>query len=171
MRKIIAMLLVLFILLLSGCGTTEDVTELTEAEKFDYQGYDWENLLLSDAFDTSDGQGNYFADAVTVSVDNITETHIMVRVKAPDAYTEVKEWFDAISEEEYSDEKLGEKIREALDSEKKENVFELSYQLLNNRPYINYSDEYINAVGCGMITFYNELNESFMDEMRAEING
>lgn len=166
-------LLILVMICFVGCGKgdNKDAQSINEeTEKFDYENFDWETYLRGEVFDTSTTVGDTMAQVVTIEVEKAGEDQIEVNVLAPDAYEPVHTWFDAVSDEEFSDSALEQCILDALAGETLEYTFTMTYDLVVDEPYINYPSEYLNAVSCGLITFYNELYESTINELGGTTN-
>lgn len=158
MRKFILLLLsgLLFLFTLTGCNAGD-----SEENKIDYI-----SIIRAEVFDSDSELTKKMSEKVKLKLDSVTENSILITVTAPDVSSDAIEWFNLISDEEYSDEALNNKLIELM-SGKAESV---QYELRVNGETVKYTDEFLDAVSCGVRDFYGTLTAMFIQEMEASVN-
>ena len=128
---------------------------------------DWIALLREELYSEDTPLTKAMADAVTLKLVDESETSITVQVTAPDVSDAALEWFEAVSEDDYSDQALEDTLLELLEGEKTTATFVLPLDA-QGRPYT--TGEFLDAASGGVRKFYAALTVMFMQEMEANAN-
>ncbi len=162
MKKAIAILLVMVLFAAcSGCKKA-DANPKPQEEDVDYLA------MIRAQLQTEDTELSRAMDrALELHLEQVQQDSITVTVTAPDICQGTLDWFNAVSEEDYSDEALTGTMIDLLRGEPRTNTFTL--QLQGER--ILYTDEFLNAASCGVRRFYTALTVMLMEEMEASVNG
>lgn len=108
--------------------------------------------------------GEAINQKVNVVVADEKDDSIEVSVEAPEISEELYEWYQTLSDEDYSDELLESTIVSMIDnSPKKKNVY--TFTLVNG--YVLFTEDYLNHISCGVEGFYQKL----LGEALSSING
>lgn len=167
MKRILLWITLLALALsLCACGRKEEqeAVQTPEATEETVARVDFETQLRLDAFPQGDelmemvGQAVTFRD-ITDQGDRITFT-----VQAPDISQALIDWYDA---QELADEAaMTEKIRELLQGGKAETPITLEYEVgYDGTVHFSYTEEYLNAAGCGLRQFYAHYYEALMEQL------
>lgn len=155
--------------LLLGCG--RDVVQLPETQPeetiagFDYRNYDWEQHLKDAVFDTATPLGDAISQAAVLTVEQVTESELTVSVQAPNIAPAMLDWMAAVGAEEFTEDAMQQQIFTQLEAEKQTASFTLPYSVSAQTPQIDYPSDYLDAVSCGLLTFYNDLHQQLIEEM------
>jgi hypothetical protein len=90
-----------------------------------------------------------------------------VEVTAPDVSDAALEWFEAVSEDDYSDQALEDTLLELLKGKTTTATFVLPLDA-QGKPYT--TGEFLDAASGGVRKFYAALTVMFMEEMEANAN-
>lgn len=151
MKKILAVLLLL-VLLLSGCSKTPAI--------------DYSSIIRAEVLPTDSPLSKAIAEAVTLKVDKIEEGQITLTVTAPDITADALAWFDSVSEADYTNEGLETQLLTLLKGEKTARSFTLEVE----GEQVRYTDEFLSAASGGVRPFYAILSARLLDEMEASVN-
>ena len=152
---------------LAACGGKEEKPRTEKPEVTPEETVarvDFETQLRLDAFPQGEelmemvGQAVTFRD-ITDQGDRITFT-----VQAPDISQALIDWYDA---QELADEAaMTEKIRQLLQQEKTDTPITLEYEVgYDGTVHFSYTEEYLNAAGCGLRQFYTHYYEALMEQL------
>lgn len=160
MRRLIPLLLAL--LLLTGCGGKDPGTSHSPPSGIpDYIGLIRADLLSGDTELT-----RAMDKALSFTLDEVSDASITVTVTAPDVCQALLDWFDAVSDADYSDEALAQQMLTLLEGKPLSRQYTL--ELRDGAPV--YTDGFLNAVSCGTRQFYTALTARLMEEMEASID-
>lgn len=163
MRKLTALLLALLLLALTGCGSKNAGSSASDPT----DAVDYLSLIRTDLFSEDTTLTQAMSDAVTLTLDSAEESSITVTVTAPNVCADTLAWFDAVSDEDYSDEALTEQMLSLLEGDAQTQQFTLTVE----DGAIVYTDDFLDAASCGVREFYTALTVRFMEEMEASIDG
>ena len=161
MRRFLAILLILPVLCICGCRKSDDFADYVDIDQPDYLGQIREDLFAEDTV-----LAQTMNETVAFYLDEVTEQTITVTVVAPDVCDEAISWFQAVSEEEYTDHALEEKLIELMAGEMMESQFILDIYAEE----IIYTDEFLDAASCGVRDFYGKLTAMVIAEMEENLN-
>ena len=159
MRKFRSLLaLILAVLLLAGCSgrkgkSTENDTDYLAVIRQDLYGQDTE-------------LGRVMERVVGLKIDKVEGDRITVTVTAPDVCDEILSWFEGVSDEDFTEEALNQKLLSLLEGKKISAQFTLELQDGN----ILYTNDFLNAASCGVRRFYTALEVMLMEEMEESID-
>ena len=143
---------VIFLLLAAGCSKASAPDYLATIRKELLEGESSLNKAV--------------AEAVTLTLDKVEAERITVSVTAPDVCSEALAWFDGIEESAYSDGALDAQLVTLLKGEASKQTFTLALR----GEEIVYTQEFLNAVSCGLREFYAALNVRLMQEMEETLD-
>lgn len=172
MKRIVALALAL-LLVLAGCGRQGQDTpdafmpEDTEAPSQAPEQVDYLAIMRRELFNRDTPLNAAMAEVVELTLDSVGEGSITVTVTAPDVCEGTLAWFEAVSEEDYSDEALDQQMMTLLEGERQTRQFVLEVQAET----IVYTDEFLDAASCGVRQFYTALTVMLMEEMEASVDG
>ena len=172
MRKTIALILALLLLLaMAGCGRNDnpdhtddwyDPDHIPEApEQTDYIA-----VIRNEVFRADSVLSQAMSEKVELTLEEENEESILVSVTAPDVYAEALAWFDAVSEEEYSNEALEAKLLELMEGQPQTQQFTLAVQ----NGTLTYTDAFLDAMSCGVRDFYGALTGRIIAEMEESVH-
>lgn len=140
-----------------------DEVRIAEDPVFDYEAYDWAGLLLADAFVPGTVIGDAGREAVTLTVDQVTEHTITVTVTGPRIADALwSEYSQGAGEASLED-----RILALLQQEASSEQFTLSYQAAKGQPVVEYTSAYASAVTCGLADFYQRVQTDLIEKMEA----
>lgn len=185
MRRLTAVFCILTLMLLAGCnqkdagsGISGDFAEesndfilLEETTPFGYDDYDWETQLLADAFDAGTPIGDAGLACVTVEVTSVTDTELTVTVTAPDISDDLLDWYAGADGQGDYEAALEQKVVSLMEGKTISGTYTMSYTDVNGVPSIHYTQDYANAVSCGLLEFYSTLQNSMLDQMGGGSDG
>ena len=183
MKRLLCLMLAM-VLLLCACGKKEaiavpEVTNPVEEENFasdapvriaeevvfDSEHYDWQTLLLADAFNPGTPIGDAGLAAVQLTVDEITQDSLTITVTAPQVAQELWQWYQ---QEDGAD--LEAKILELLKGQPKAITLTLSYRVrTDGTPVVDYTGAFASAVTCGLSDFYDLVQADMVQEMEEQL--
>jgi flagellar basal body-associated protein FliL len=140
----------------------DEPSEPAAAEKTD-----WIAILREELYSEDTPLTQAMADAVTLKLVDESETSITVEVTAPDVSDAALEWFEAVSEDDYSDQALEDTLLELLKGKTTTATFVLPLDA-QGKPYT--TGEFLDAASGGVRKFYAALTVMFMEEMEANAN-
>ena len=161
MRKLTALVLAVLLLALTACGG-KDSTPAPQPS----QGPDYITLIRSDLLGENSDLTRAMDEALTFTLDEVTDTAVTVTVTGPDICQELLAWFDTVSDEDYSDEALSRQMLALMEGETQSRQFILELREGN----LVYSDDFLNAASCGLRQFYTALTTQLMEEMEASLH-
>lgn len=171
MKKCVLWLALLaMILSLAACADKKDKDRSDRSEKKNepteetVAQVDFETQLRLDAFPQDDELMKLVGDAVVFrDIDDLGD-RISFTVRAPAFSQELIDWYN--SQEAPSQEDLTEKIRQLLQQEKQDTPITLEYTVGDDGTvHFRYTEEYLNAAGCGLRQFYAYYYEAVMGQM------
>lgn len=154
--------LLLLILIFYYFKVERDQIEITKSEKMNIQ-----NQLLDESFGNGTKLEECILEEVSISVDEVRTGTVTVIVEAPNISQDLIDWLSN-SQDDLTDEQIEEKILSLLhQSEKITGAYELSCDDIDEAN-IRYTEEYLNAVSCGLYEFYSYAMNQLMLEMLEE---
>ena len=167
-RVLILLLAAVLLLSFTGCKKKPAPTtsgNSTQVPEIPAQT-DYISIIRADVFSADSALSQVMAQYVTLTLESKTDDTILVAVTAPDVCADALAWFDAVSEADYSDEALEAKLLELLEGEPATARFELAVC----GDTVTYTDEFLDAVSCGVRDFYGALTAKVIQEMEASVN-
>lgn len=174
MKKILLRLLVFLLIpvILAGCGKkpadntpshTAPATQATEPKPALPSAAEVEAQLRLDAYPESSQIMNLVGRFVTFSDISVEENTVSFTVTAPAFGEELIAWYDA---QTYLEEgALEAEISRLLEGETVRTQFILSYTRQGNALLFRYTEDYLNAAGCGIREYYNHIYTAVLEEM------
>lgn len=174
MKKILFPILVFLLIpaILSGCGKKpadnppDDsplATQATESVPILPSAAEVEAQLRLDAYPESSQLMSLVGQFVTFSDISVGENTVSFTVSAPAFGEELIAWYDAQTYLE--DGALEAEIARLLEKEPVRTQFTLSYTWQGNALLLSYTEEYLNAAGCGIRAYYNHVYTAVLEEM------
>ena len=156
-RRILPLLLAL-VLVFSGCSgrkskTTENGTDYLTIIRQDLYGQDTE---LNRAMERS----------VSLKIVRVEEDSITVTVTAPDVCQEALNWLETVSDEDFTEQALRQKLISLMEGKPQSRQFTLKLQDGN----VIYTNDFLNAASCGVRRFHTALEVMLMEEMEESID-
>lgn len=104
------------------------------------------------------------ADVVAVHVSKVKNGVVYIDVQSPNIENQLKEYIDDSADLSYED--IEKKIMELLDSSLvQKQSFELVYKETDDGYMIYYTDDFGNAISCGLVSLYRDLMKNIIREL------
>lgn len=128
---------------------------------------DWVSMLREEIYTEDSDLSRAMEEAVKMKLVSENDSGITIEVTAPDVSDKALEWFQSVSEAEYSDAALEALLIELVEGESYTASYLLPFDA-QGMPYI--TGEFLDAASCGTRTFYSALTAMFIEEMEESIN-
>lgn len=126
-----------------------------------------QNRIITDSFADNTKIEQTIKEEIEIEVDEVGQDIVTVTVKAPDISKDLIDWV-ANWDGNIADEQMEEKILSLIQqSQKSADTYELYYEDAEGLN-IQYTEEYLNAVSCGLNEFYNYAMNQVILEMLEE---
>lgn len=155
MKKIVALLLC--VLCLAGCGKAQPAPEVEE---------DYTTQIREELLNKKSKIEKKVARVLELQQEEAGADYVIVTVTAPYIYEDLLDWFENISDADYSDAAMEDQILELLKGKSQSKQFTLELQ--DGQPV--YTEEFLDAASCGLRRFYATLTAMLMEEMEASVN-
>ena len=157
MKKILRLLIVIIVAVLVFVGYTKI--------KRENNSIDWEQMIRNELLSGSSNVEKEIAKVVRFNIKE-EKKYLFITVNAPDICNDLIIWIEQISEEDFTTENLEAEILQLLQStEPMEYKFELDYIEAEEEVQIRYTQEFIEALTCGLTRFGGELTNRIAEEM------
>ena len=170
-KKRLLVLLIAAVMILGGMALggvfetdplKQELPAPTAAEKTD-----WVSILRKEIYTEDSDLSRAMEEAVKMKLVSENHSGITIEVTAPDVSDKALEWFQSVSESEYSDAALEEVLLELMNGETYTASFLLPFDA-HGKPYI--TGEFLDAASCGTRTFYSALTAMLIEEMEESVN-
>lgn len=155
LKKILKLLIIIIIAVLIFFGYTK--------LKGGYNSVNWEEKIRKEILSGTSDIEREIAKVVSIEV-KVQADHLTVTVSAPDICDDLITWIDQVSEEDFSTEILEKEMLKLLRCKKpNKSSFELNYTF--EEAQIDYSQEFLEAVTCGITRFSGELTNRILESL------
>jgi predicted small lipoprotein YifL len=166
MKKLRTLLLLSMLLILAACGGKKENPVPEETVK----PVDFETQLRLDAFPEGDLLMEQVGSAVSFKDIKDQGDRISFTLQAPEFSEELINWYTAQSD--VSEAQLQEKIFQLLRGEKRDTAITLECTVgEDGTVHFRYTEEYLNAAGCGLRQFYTHMYDLVLGQMGGEMDG
>lgn len=177
MKKLrIGILALMLLLVMTACGGKKNVAEggnptpVTQATEETVVPVDFETQLRRDAFPEEDALMSAVGDAVEYVQLTDQGAKVTFTVRAPDFSEELIGWYN--EQPQVTEQQLQEKILALLKGEKRDTPVTLEYTIGDDGTvHFRYTEEYLNAAGCGLRQFYTHMYEAVLGQMGGQSDG
>lgn len=172
--------LFLLILTVSACGNHDtknpDVSVPTQTDPVPTQeplplptAYQVETQLRQDAYPQSSVLMGIVGEGVSFSNITITDTTVTFTLTAPHFGEKLIAWYDALDDLEEG--ALEQQVQSLMASPTTDTTLTLRYTRQGTGLLFSYTEEYLNAAGCGIREFYNHIYKALLTEMGVNAHG